>query len=53
MFQGRLLADDTTPVGTFAPMGSDLQLSFCNPPEVSSREEGALASRDLMRNYQL
>lgn len=34
LFQGRLLANDDTPAGSFINFDVNTQLSFCSPPEV-------------------
>ena len=36
MLQGRLLADDTTPAGTFTVTDTSTSLSLCSPPNVSA-----------------
>ena len=38
LVQGRLLADETTPVGIFSVINRELSLSLCDPPEVSSKQ---------------
>ena len=37
MLQGRVLADDTTPAGTFIVTDPNTQLSSCSPPEVATK----------------
>ncbi len=34
LLQGRLIADDTTPAGTFVNTDSQTEISACSPPEV-------------------
>lgn len=36
MLQGRVLADDSTPAGTFEATDNQTQLSACSPPNVSA-----------------
>ena len=35
LLQGRLVADNTTPAGTFTVTDDNTELSACTPPEVS------------------
>ena len=47
LLQARLAADDVTPVGTFAVLSEDAQLSRCSPPEVWHCKSSAMANAIL------